>query len=356
MSRRLRDMDFIRAVAALAVIAIHVSAAYVKVSRGAYYTNQLVRFAVPLFVLISGLLLFRTNDTVSDFKGYLAFLGKRLRKIFIPYILWSIIYILFSIRSDFSRIWLSPGDFFPMAGKKLLIGTANSHLYFVIIIIQLYLLFPLLKAFVKRFPKTAFWSTLLVTLASQVGIYLHSMRIITLQDYILPKYEVFPVWIFFFVFGMLYSANIEKWQKRLEGMLPQVFLIWVACLALLIIDNRVTGTLDLSIKPSIMLYCIATFLLLEAVALQLRERIQPLWIAADWLSLHSFFIYLAHILFMACIRIVTNRLGLTHIWDGFGGMLLLYVSVTAVTAAAAYITSRIPVISPLLGGSRSSQS
>ncbi len=351
MSHRLKEMDFIRAVAALAVIAIHVSATYIDVSRGAYYTNQLVRFAVPLFVLISGLLLYRTNDSIKDFKGYLAFLGKRLKKIFIPYLIWSLIYTLFTMRADLGSVWLNKAEFLTDFGRKLLIGNACTHLYFVIIIIQMYLLFPLLKTFVIRFPKTAFWTCLAVTLVSQTAIYLHSMKIIRIQDFILPKYEVFPVWIFFFVFGMLYSRNMEQWEKRLQGKLSHIFLIWAASLALLIINNKMTGTLDLSIKPVIMLYCIATFFLLETLALSIKDRLQPMWKVSKWLSVQSFFIYLAHILVLNCIRLLSNRLGIQHLWDGFGGMLMLYFAVTLITVAIAYAVSLLPNLAPLMGGS-----
>lgn len=336
MKQRLREMDFIRAAAALSIIAIHVTANYVYVSRAAYYLNQLVRFAVPVFILISGLLLYPSGADCKGIGGYFAFLGKRLKKIFIPYLIWSFIYIIYSMRGELGSIWSDRGAFLLGTARKLLYGSGYAHLYFVIIMLQLYLLFPLLSRLMKRRPGLVLALSFLLTLFYQTGVYLYLMGLIKFPAYVLPNHIFFPTWIFFFVFGMYFAGRMENWKDRLRDKLLPVCAAWAASLALLLLDSRLTGTFSSSMKPSIMLYCITTFLLMYSVFLRLKDRAHFLLDALDWLSAQSYFIYLCHLLVMDVISFIAERLGITVLLQGFSGMLVLYAAALAGSALFAY--------------------
>lgn len=347
MKQRLREMDFIRAAAALSIIAIHVTASYVYVSRGAYYINQLVRFAVPIFILISGLLLFASNREYKGVRGYFEFLWKRLKKIFVPYIIWSFIYILYSLRNDLGSIWLDKGAFLFDTGRKLLYGSAHAHLYFVIIMIQLYLLFPLLSYLMKRWPRLVLALSFLITLYYQTGVYLYLMKLIKFPYFLLPNYMFFPTWIFYFVFGMYFTTRMEFWKSKLQGKLLPVGAVWAVSLVVLLLDSRFTGTFSSSMKPSIMLYCITTFILMYSIFLLLRDKSHILLKGLDWLSEQSYFIYLAHLLVLIAITFISGRLGISGLLQGFPGMLAVYAATLAGSVLFAYIIALTPAATAL---------
>lgn len=347
MKQRLREMDFIRAAVALCIIAIHVTAGYVSASRTAYFLNQLVRFAVPVFILISGLLLYASDTGCKGVSGYFAFLWRRLKKVFIPYLLWSMIYILYSVKDDLGSVWSDQGAFLLGSAKKLLYGSAHAHLYFVVIILQLYLLYPFLSRLMKLRPRLVLALSFLLTLFYQTGVYLYLMGLIQFPAPILPNYIFFPTWIFFFVFGMHFAANLKAWKNKLQGRLLPVCGVWAASLVLLLADSRLTGTFSSSMKPSIMLYCLTSFLLMYSFFLPLRDRPHPVLKALEWLSVQSYMIYLCHLLVMAGITSVFWRLGIAPLMQGLPGMLVLYAGVLAGSAAFAYAVALTPAASAL---------
>lgn len=85
-----------------------------------------MRYAVPLFKIISGFLLYY-SDLYKDRLNYMPFLKKRLNKVLIPYILWTIIYNLYysrhSINSVFEReSLLNLGKYSVRIGSFVLCG------------------------------------------------------------------------------------------------------------------------------------------------------------------------------------------------------------------------------------------
>lgn len=49
------EYDFIRIISALAVLTIHVTSTHIANNTYAYISNQLCRFCVPMFIILSGL-------------------------------------------------------------------------------------------------------------------------------------------------------------------------------------------------------------------------------------------------------------------------------------------------------------
>ncbi|MGB2080006.1 MAG: acyltransferase, partial [Vibrio sp.] len=98
--QRVFFFDLLRCVAAVAVIAIHVLAPY-RDTLGVLPFNQWFtavavngasRWAVPVFILISGALLL-SDQRPFDLKYYVQ---RRLGKVLIPFIVWSIFYAYLS--------------------------------------------------------------------------------------------------------------------------------------------------------------------------------------------------------------------------------------------------------------------
>ena len=119
--------------------------------------NRALLFAVPAFLLLTTILLTRKLLKDGDLKTYYQ---KRIPGVLIPYLIWSLPHaVLFYAsvkRFNFGEFAL-----------RLLTGKSFFHLYFLGLILQLYLVLPLLVPFVRRRPSFMLIApiTLLATLA-----------------------------------------------------------------------------------------------------------------------------------------------------------------------------------------------
>lgn len=165
---RLAGYDFMRLIATVAVISIHV----LMVSRGdgnasamlpALFDRSL-HFAVPLFFFVSGALIWGRyrNDTPVAFAR---FMGGRASRVLLPYLGWSVLYLAISaLRGDAARV-------VGRAPELLLWGKAWYHLYFVPAIMLLYALTPVIAPAARRQPATVFAATVIVRALAAVLLY-----------------------------------------------------------------------------------------------------------------------------------------------------------------------------------------
>jgi surface polysaccharide O-acyltransferase-like enzyme len=344
LKNRLVEVDFIRTIAALAVIAIHVTADYAADSAMAFLLNQVVRFAVPLFVLLSGLLL-SFGDRARSNVGYAEFIRKRTRKILVPYIMWTLIYTLMT-----ALVSARPGS---SIGRQLLLnlwlGSGSYHLYFIVVIFQLYLIYPALFVLVKRQPLRTNLLALAVTAVSQTILFLNQQGVLALPPSPFPYFEMLPVWLLFFVVGITAGLRWEAWLGWLThhthalGALGAVSLAWV------VLEGRLTGTYASSIRPAVIVYSITTGAILASLALRLTRKRPRQGAALTWLSSESFFVYLAHPLVLAGLRFAASQAGLAALWSGDLGMLTLYGATVFFTVAAVWLASHFRVCR-LIGG------
>ena len=364
MKYRLQEMDYLRVFAALSVIAIHVTSGYMANSRSGFVLNQVVRYAVPMFIILSGFVTYY-GDTGRGF-SCAGFLRHRLGKILWPYVFWTVFYTLYASRQVYQVTgWgaVLHSDRLLDLGRQLLFGTGYYHLYFLLIIFQLYLLYPWLRISLQKKPVFLIIGTFVLTLLSQTGIYLHQINIIVLPNIGMPYVTLFPLWVFYFVFGM-YLASAKELNCLLQG--KEVFwaTAWLGSLLILLADGRWTNTGDSSIKPSTMLYSIAAYFFFYLLAVRLKkitsaiektsERVNikknvALKSLVNWLSAQSFLIFLFHPLVLDQLLLFHKNTGLPILWQGKTGMLALFFSTTVITVIFSYIACFIPWVQ-FIGG------
>ena len=140
---RIPYVDFLRILASVAVIAIHAYFHYFGVSSILHtYTfdivniaKSLTQFAVPMFFMISGAMLLSGPD-----ESYSVFIKKRLNKVLIPFISWSVLYYVFyTVRTDAYNF--NPLHFIRLFASQGISG----HLWFMYAIIPLYFLIPVIR-------------------------------------------------------------------------------------------------------------------------------------------------------------------------------------------------------------------
>lgn len=139
-SERYAWADFCRVLAIFGVVLIHASAdsfyKYGKISDidwlASNFLDSLVRFSVPLFVMLSGALLLKKDQPLLSPSK----IAKRITKIFIPLLSWNIFYLIYI--SHFSG---KPINLFSMFKEPPM-----YHLWFVYMIIGVYCLLPVFQA------------------------------------------------------------------------------------------------------------------------------------------------------------------------------------------------------------------
>lgn len=326
---RIASLDFARVAAMLAVVTIHVTSTYLDAASGylllgrnlAFYLNQITRSSVPLFLLLSGLSLGLAQRPMAA--G--AFYRRRLSKIGLPYLFWFAVYFLFEHRGALGEV--EPGALV----RSLLMGQAAPHLYFIVILIQLYLLYPLLRRAVARWP----WATLLVAafVTYAIGVlYLFERFDTWLIPWQLRPYLwiLFPTWAFYFVAGQTIAARclpaLERFTRRAA---PAILAVGAAAAVLYGAESAVTGRLD-AIKPELMAFTVLA-LLCAMSFWTLIGRWGWARRSCAFLADHAMTIYFGHVLGIYILR----RFPVFH--HGMSGMLLLWAATVALSIPAAWL-------------------
>lgn len=149
MKKRIVYFDYLRFIACLAVIGIHVAGKGTYLLGNEINSNPIIfslaatidsclRFAVPIFFMLSGALAFSKSE--MDIK---VFYQQRAKRILIPLIFWGLFYSFV-----FNRNWPIVEHF-----KQVLVGNAFYHLWFLYAMIGLYLVTPVFYQFLKHSQK-----------------------------------------------------------------------------------------------------------------------------------------------------------------------------------------------------------
>lgn len=141
----------LRLIALFAVIMLHCSspllADYAKTPHNQWLAgdlyNALTRFAVPVFVMITGVLLLGKEEDV------VAFLKKRLGRLVWPFLFWSLVYVAYAY---YNQDIPYTGDAWATVKQVLhqLKYGSSYHLWYVYMLIGLYLVIPVLGKFIRN--------------------------------------------------------------------------------------------------------------------------------------------------------------------------------------------------------------
>lgn len=152
---RLPQLDIFRALAILGVLHVHATsyAAGIQAMESPYYwilnfVNIFFKFGTPSFIFLSSFVLFYNYyDRPIDRGMIRRFYGKRMSYILLPYFIISLGYFVLAQTVN-GELYLPITEQLQFFLYRLLTGSNYTHLYFVFISIQFYILFPfLLKMF-----------------------------------------------------------------------------------------------------------------------------------------------------------------------------------------------------------------
>lgn len=269
--------DALRGIAILMVVAIHTFNAcefdsFINI--GIVGMREFFNSAVPLFLAISGFFIGK-----KDFgsKGQvLEFWKKQIPKVYIPVLLWSLPYLIQSIRGDH-----------PILNSILLfLFCGYSIYYFIALIIQCYLFLPLLQ---RR----------MLNIISGGGIFCLSMMCVTVISYTnITKYPLIVfagpaiVWLIFFWLGV-YLSKVNR-DYSIMWIVIGMIVSFVLMVVETYLRHEATGG-GYGIKPSSFLFSLLVILLLFS------KRIETMYKADNIINKaltvvgnYSFPIYLIH--------------------------------------------------------------
>lgn len=294
----LLDSNFLRLISIIAVLIIH-STHYSQVqfsknldfySSDFFYVilNQIARFSVPVFIILSGYGLTARYSKKMDIKE---FYQRRFIRIGIPFLFWTFIILLFQ-----KKFYLD-FDFFKKLIYYLTITGVDYHLYFLIIILQCYLIFP----FLNQINSTAFLFLLLL-----LQIYNYSptdLFFYLLNQKYFAFYSTFLFsWLFYFYFGIYLCKNEEKIKKYLQSKKIKIAIIILLFVSMFIVNfeyvyksffNPEFYLYDHFHRYSVFFYSVIFFLFFFAI-FPIFSNNQKIILGINNLAEVSFSVYLFH--------------------------------------------------------------
>lgn len=289
-----RDLSFdaFRGLAIIAVVAAHgLGTVYTKNNPaiGKWNFNfllfyvQILLFCVPVLFFMSGY--WSSKTTIKSFRDYGLFLRKKLTRILLPYLFWSIILLGYAA--------IKTQKINPMLLlEKLLTGGACYPYYFIIALFQLYLITPLLNYINRK--KYGLVLVLVLTTTSITAIYLSRVFNVILH---LPIYLPFYSWVIYYEIGLLLSA--DRKSSAMPGKI-HLFIIPAILISLLLSASEAAvlvyryGNLSFAIAP--VKYSTLSYSVCIIIAfIVLREHVNRRPKLLTVFGRYSFGIYLIHL-------------------------------------------------------------
>jgi surface polysaccharide O-acyltransferase-like enzyme len=329
---RLRWVDLIRALGAFLVVLAHIqySGASLEIVRMIYYA--LTRVAVPLFFMVSGFLLLSKNESYSDF------FRKRALKVFIPFIIWSLIYLL----------WKQEGFDQPLLGilksyfLKIIRGPRENHLWFFYELFGLYLFTPILRLYVERASiKDLFYFC---------GLWFLLIPVANLTQEFTPihigfEYYFLNGYIGYFIFG--YLAAKLKFNRSHKFIALAVFFVFLIATTtgIYLREYYKMQTQYFEDYLSVNVVLMSCSLFVALINMPVSDSIYRI---VSPLSRASFGIYLAHVIVIAQLFAFLPFSFLLTIGNGIFMMPLLGLLGFVATFLLVFLVQKIPILSKIV--------
>ena len=290
------ELDFLNVIMCVFVVFIHIISKAVTAldSTSVQYAmvfipSRLMQFVVQGFVFLSAFKYFMNNKN----EGYFEFIISRFKKIYVPYVVWNVIFYLLLIPLGyfiFNIVELL---------KYILLGNMISHFYFVVIIMQFYLLMPL-------------WKWALCNVNNKILLIISFVLMIVFGNYVLVGYKysdrIFVKYIFYWIFGCVAGKNSEQFFgliKKNIKVITILFIIAALSDSTLSLLNSL-GVYRVSFLENIhIIYCILAIVFLLAVWKN-RKTVDNL--AFKIINKESYNIYLSHCIVLYYVDYFMNRI------------------------------------------------
>ncbi len=324
-------------VAAFAVITLHTNGVFWDFSTEHYwFTANIIEcifyFSVPVFFMISGATLLDYNERYSTKEFFI----KRIRKTFIPFVIWSLIGIAYLLA-------MKKINFEDLTYKQIINGimqTTIVNLYwFFPPLFCIYLSIPLIAAVRKEKKNQIYLYTVTVCFVCNIAIPF-IINVFKL-DYSFPlSVSVGSGYLLYVLIGYLLSTNDINFKQR-------IIIYLMALIGLLL---QIIGTYKTSIDAGeivrtykgysnlpCVLYSIGVFTAIKSISEKIKSR--RFWKVVDFLGKYTFCVYLMQ-WFIINFAISKCGVNVYSMWYRLGFPILIYTICVMVTI----VLRKIPVV------------
>ncbi len=334
----IKEFDILRGFAIIFVVIIHTFGLVYHYNEGIEYLLTygiifiLAQSAVPIFLFISGYFLrlkyISQNSLKSIFKS-------RVKKIILPYLLFSIIYLLYNNwRFNLNTKFLE-GIY------QILTFSVEFHFWFLGLLIFFYIFFPLLNKCFEKFNKVKLLvgSAILqlIWIVLEITIYKQFLFNPDMQVLIFFIKYTFISYIFYFILGMYFVENYDQVIDKLDNKKNLYILILLLIPSILLSYYYIMDLVYF--KLITMPLSILAILIFYKISLNLKEK--KIGNLFEFYGRYSYGIYLIH-------PLITSLIG--YIFEiGALFYLLLFVNVCVFSLCIIYLINLLPYSEILIG-------
>jgi len=283
----------IRIIALYAVIVLHCSSLllmqYGKVPMQAWWVadflNAITRFAVPVFVMITGALLLNREYEIGDF------LKKRLTRVVVPFLFWSLVYVGYSWYNEDIKFG-SDAIANVRQVLHLLLHGASYHLWYVYMLIGLYFFIPVLSKFVRNASEKEIVYFLIVWLV---------VMLIT-QPYLVRYNPAVDMHYFAGFAGYLVLGHYLAYKDfKIKNLLLYMILLFLCSIVIIAVGSKLVinypqfpGTMLYEpVSPAVVALAASVFIIAKLTIVQMSPAVIRI---RDFVGKYNYGIYLAHAL------------------------------------------------------------
>ena len=320
---RRTELDYINAAACLCVILIHVLSygigGYGPQSWQAaviYFPWRLAGFVVPAFLFTGAVkMALFFGDRKITAGVYLHYIWERILHIYFPYVIWAAVYYLYLYSAGYMQ-----GSFSELTAG-IFWGSLSGQFYYIVIVMQFYLLMPLWIRLVRRVP---FFVSLCVSIFLTM-IALRFSNFLRLFDFSFAYADrMFLPYLVFWILGIYAGAHYDRMTesiRRIGAGTGAVFCLCVLSGTLLAYGNYSRGILLIDQDFLKLVTDIMSILLIWAVCIRIRGKKRRTGKLLAKINRASYQVYLSHCLFLTAV---------TDVLAGYAVSTLLILTVRAI--------------------------
>jgi len=292
-----------------------------------------VRFCVPIFLMITGALLLTKRDTIQSF------LKKRLTRVVIPFVFWTLIYLIYDIfrqQLTFDSICIYIANNI----KTFLLFGIRGHFWYVYMIIGLYLIIPILQRFMTNKNKKEITYYLLIWIITLfINLFVKSSGEYGYSYNKGVDLTYFSNYLGYIILGY-YLSNYNIIQTKKASLLILLgFSITVIGSYLLTKQNdQFTGTFVRYLTPNILIISAGVFILFKN-NFNCSFKSKILSNIIKLIDRYSYGIYLSHIFVLSIISYFNID---RHFVTPLIGVILTTFLCTIISLLITVIVSKLP--------------
>lgn len=289
-------IQIFRALSIIAVVMIHTTPS----GEWQVFCRPFINFSVATFLFLSGYLTKIEND------NWFAFCKKRIIRVIIPYIIWTIFYTLPPIFS---------GDGILVIVKNLITAKATVAMYYIFVYIQFVLLTPWLAQLAKS--KHRHWGWLIAPISMIIFKYSGLLTGIEPNAYVLLLWsDVCLGWFTYYYLGLLLGNRIIKPDYSLKTLI----LLYLVSILLQMAEGYgwlLLGEANCGTQVKLTSFLTSTLFLLIVYTLLNKPDIDVKSKFLRSLGDYSFGIYLCHIMVIMVLRRIPYYTTLSYPFTSF---------------------------------------